>query len=114
MLNKNTIIRFINALGLSLLFLLSNTPKKLLHSIFANHIDLKKSQAVSHQGQNLVPLSFHCQCDNLVVESPFTSDVVCASFYFPKQYKKFAASLYNDIPSVYQFTFTLRGPPTTV
>ncbi|MEO6719794.1 MAG: hypothetical protein ABIN67_05475 [Ferruginibacter sp.] len=112
-MKKNTTIRFINALALSLLFLLSNTPKKLVHSIFANHTDLKNGEAASHEGENLVPLSFHCQCDNLVVESPFTIHLVYTSVNFPKQYRKFAASLYNDIPLVYLFTSALRGPPVT-
>ena len=109
---KSATIRSINALVLCLLFVLSNTPKKVVHGIFADHVDQKKNLSTLQNGENLVQLNFHCQVDNLVVESPFISSIHTFSFFISKQYLEFALSLYQHAPAVFQSSFQLRGPPS--
>ena len=86
-----------------------------MHAIFASHVDQKKNLTVTYEGECLLQLSYHCQCDNLVVESPFTTSVHSFSVFVLKQYEAFTSSQYCTIPvDADRFSFLLRGPPCAV
>jgi hypothetical protein len=109
---KNKIIRQLGALLLLLLFVVSNTPKQALHDLFANHIDSKKGQASSSTiPRQISQLSYHCQCDHLVVESPYTYSDQTIVYYLPFNYRQFVASPYLFIFGNKEFQLVLRGPP---
>ena len=97
---------------LLLLFVVSNTPKQALHDLFANHIDSKKEQARSIANDSQVnKLSYHCQCDHLVVESPYVYSDQIALYQVPVNYPQFVTSSYVYVSCKKEFQFVLRGPP---
>ena len=49
------------------------TPKRLLHSIFANHTDVDWVKSSDKKQQIFSNQTYQCQIDNLVVELPFFS-----------------------------------------
>ncbi|MEP7109690.1 MAG: hypothetical protein ABI760_16970 [Ferruginibacter sp.] len=110
-LREIRIIRQCSALVLLLLFMVSNTPKQLLHDIFANHVDYRNGIAGNKDTAHVKQLTFHCQCDHQVVESPFLPDIHGFAVYFPFHYPLGTSSLYTYINGDHQFQFGLRGPP---
>ena len=49
---------------------LSVTPKRFLHDIVTHHIH-SYSQTGASNGEQLTIASYHCNCDDVVVASPF-------------------------------------------
>jgi hypothetical protein len=98
------------AAGLLLfVFILSITPKQWLHDLVTNH---KDSWAVSFAGkQTITSTGFHCNCDNLVAESPFiyydgpAEPGIAASFVLHQ------TATSGRIISSYHYFSSLRGPP---
>lgn len=95
-----------------LVFAFSITPKKLLHDLVANHKDVKIQ--TTKTGNDLPQLSkagFHCQCDQLVVQTPFLYKAVTFSLVLPvkavSRQARPATPIYYPSHSV---SF-LRGPP---
>ncbi|HEX3025464.1 MAG TPA: hypothetical protein VHP12_09650, partial [Chitinophagaceae bacterium] len=106
-------LKKLTAMFLLVIFMFSITPKRVLHSIFANHTD---SQTVNLNSSakrvaQIFKSGFNCQIDSLVVESSFLQPVsdcgVLLNRHFSilkiKKYAPFAISPANDI--------SLRGPP---
>lgn len=108
---KNRLIQIIASGFLLLIFIFSVTPKIFLHNCVANHKDSAPKSAGSHQ-QQLGNTSFNCNCDNIVSESPFTSQYyhfeLTAFQSFPVKPQIKSAPFYS---SPY-FFFPLRGPPS--
>ncbi|MFT3911575.1 MAG: hypothetical protein QM737_19275 [Ferruginibacter sp.] len=108
-INKNIIIKNLAGIFICCSFLLSITPKQVLHNVLANHKDAASKQldarTIFHQA------GFNCDCDNVVATSPFieiasTPDVLKSLYYTS-----------HIIPSrefvsiVPFFSSDLRGPP---
>jgi hypothetical protein len=110
---KKNIIHKCSALMLLLLFIVSNTPKQLLHDFFANHVDYK-NVLVNQDTPHLNQLSFHCQVNHLVVETPFTNEQQSIVFYQPLNYRIFTPSLYHFIVLGFPSQLDLRGPPEKI
>jgi hypothetical protein len=108
---KNKIIRQFSAIGLLLLFILSNTPKQFIHDIFANHVDYKNGIAKTTHDSNIYQSSFHCQTDNLVAESPFTNDALAIVINAAINYLQITALLSNPLATNCYLRLDLRGPP---
>lgn len=91
-------------------FAFSITPKIILHNVVANHKDTPLASNTEKNAQ-VTKAGFNCNCDNLVVESPFTDyqepfQVLINNFYLPQVIKDV-----NSIKTVVHFHTALRGPP---
>lgn len=93
-------------------FAFSITPKKLLHDLVANHKDTKSLSAKPDSGlPHISKAGFHCQCEQLVVETPFLhGNAVLSLWIVPliaARYDQPVISFY----SVKDTSSRLRGPP---
>jgi hypothetical protein len=93
-----------------IIFGFSITPKIILHNIVANHKDTP-FQSGDNASAQLYAAGFNCNCDNLVVESPFTSDFnpleIKAIIFFKPHFAEIITSFYSQ----HHFYSELRGPP---
>lgn len=95
-----------------LLFAFSITPKIALHTIFANH---KDAPATAGKGETkqLYPSGFRCDCDNLVVESPFVYAGSTIQLVVPFSFVLRQDAIADHFYASDNFVFGLRGPPLT-
>ena len=95
-----------------LVFGFSIAPRQLLHDAFANHKDQVAHYAGGATGEELNPSVFFCKCDNLVAESPFTSDISYVSVTSPATIvARHVIPSYAYAYSSQSFFFKRRGPP---
>lgn len=94
---------------LLLLFALSITPKKILHNLIVHHEDDISYHTVATPG--FVKSGFHCDTDNNVAESPFTSGDPVAIPKPPVEFVSFNDAVNGSLHSTTAFHFSLRGPP---
>jgi hypothetical protein len=90
----------------------SIAPRQLLHDAFANHKDHVAHFSGGTASEQLNPSVFFCKCENLVAESPFTSDISYVSVTSPATFV--ARHIIRDYAYSYSsqsFFFTRRGPP---
>lgn len=109
-MNYNNFIRKILAVVMLNVFAFSVTPKIILHNLVADHRDTPRSQNHS-KDQQLSKTGFNCNCDNLVVESPFTDDqksvqIIISSFFLPQ-----AIENIQRFNAGHHFYFLLQRPP---
>jgi hypothetical protein len=107
------ILKRITAILLLAVFMLSVTPKKTLHDLFARHKDLSAASADA-KNPFYLQSGFRCHCDNLVVESPFVGcvhaqDTPAADFHVILNEP--APEKYCAVVGYYT---GLRGPPSAV
>ena len=107
---KNYIQRFIAA-SLLLVFVLAATPKRFLHTIFANHTDVAWVKSGNKQQQTLSNQNYQCQIDNLVVELPFFSSTSLLFHTSIQHVEQFQEHFVFVIVDNNQFVDSLRGPP---
>lgn len=102
-----------SAIFLLLIFLFSVTPKRFLHTLFANHIDRsfntrlyseKSSEHFSNSGIN-------CQLDNLVVESSFLFSFSDINIHIYPEFISLTIEKENRLVYSYINHTSLRGPP---
>lgn len=97
---------------LLLLFVISISPKQVLHDLFANHIDLVSND---HSGTpEISTWSFHCQCDNFVAESPFVMVEVSPLFPPTVVFAQKSGFLKASFCRTHPGHVSLRGPPALV
>ena len=113
-MHKVKIIRPIAAAALVLLFIVSNTPRQLLHNLFAKHTDCKNVKPSSGNASVLNTLRFHCACNYLVMESPFMQGAETIAISRPGKYLLFTSSLYHYVKTYPPLQIDLRGPPFLV
>jgi hypothetical protein len=95
------------------IFAFSVTPKIVLHDMVAHHKDtpFKSNFGVNSQFDKA---GFNCNCDNLVVESPFTNDFnpvqISIHRFFPSHVNEYRTSFH----SIHHFFSSLRGPPVLI
>lgn len=111
-LAKNSTIRHILALLFLVLFAYGITPKITLHNLVASHRDGRtKSTLTDTHATQLSKAGFNCQCDNLIIESPFVAEaeplVVIPQVYYPVFCGEFVADVYTSTV----LSYSLRGPP---
>ena len=68
-----------------IVFAFSVTPRILLHSLVADHRDTPRKHNNSTE-QQLSKTGFNCNCDNLVVESPFVNNYVSIELQLTQQF----------------------------
>jgi hypothetical protein len=93
------------------LFAFSVTPKFLLHALFANHKDTVASRPASNRVE-LSTAGFHCDVDNLVVESPFLFQHTTLDFTIPVVFPTFQNRPNQFWSSPENHVSCLRGPPS--
>jgi hypothetical protein len=107
--NQSIISKFIAA-SLFVLFLLSITPKKILHDLVACHTDTSSSSTQKNTPVAVEKAGFHCQLDNLVAESPFEKPKQISSPKIDTWYNGFVrisiCAVQLSLPET-----SLRGPP---
>ena len=106
----NNIIRKLSAGFLLLLFALCITPKKTLHDLIADHKDAPFASEGTAQ-QHISTSGFRCNCDDLVVESPFISDFIPIEIITIAAYSSHVAAPADDFRFLHHFYYELRGPP---
>ena len=92
------------------LFGFSVTPKLLLHSLLAHHKDIS-SRSVS-KNTEITTSGFHCDVENLVVESPFLFENITVSFNTPVVFAKYQNKPTHNFCSTENLVSCLRGPPS--
>ena len=111
-LNRNIYIQKFFGTLLLATFLLSNTPTKYLHWLFANHKDfVSKTLTDSNKPQINAP-GIDCHCETNVVIAPYTvqSDVVVnppVPVFFDFTYTGISTIVFSQ-----PLSFGLRGPPS--
>jgi hypothetical protein len=94
------------------LFAYGITPKITLHNLVASHRDGREKKSLPDPNSTqLSKAGFNCQCDNLIIESPFVaateSLVVMPQASYPVFCDAFVANVYSSTV----FHYSLRGPP---
>jgi hypothetical protein len=111
-LNRNIYIqKFFGALLLAI-FLLSNTPTKYLHWLFANHKDfVSKTLTDSNKPQINAP-GIECHCETNVVIAPYTVQSTVAINPPVPVFFDFSVAGISKIVFSQPLSFGLRGPPS--
>jgi hypothetical protein len=110
--NRNQAIRRLISGLLLCIFTFSVTPKQWLHDIIANH---KDTNAYAVDGKIILTrVGFHCNCENLVVQSPFISYDGPAELNAPAFLVLHQTATISNLISSYHFFSELRGPPFKV
>ncbi|MBC7851015.1 MAG: hypothetical protein H7Y31_14835 [Chitinophagaceae bacterium] len=97
---------------LLLLFLLSATPKSVLHDLFSNHADWKATQIAASNTVTQNLNAFTCKCDNLFAQPVlvvFDNELTLVSHVHIASYQ------FTALPisvSVEYLRRDFRGPPT--
>jgi len=108
MYNKPVIKSIVAALMLCV-FIFSITPKQWLHDVITNH---KDSWSYSFDGKQILsPSGFHCNCDCLVVQSPFIYYNGPAEINAPLFFVLHQTATISNLISAHHFFSELRGPP---
>ncbi len=106
--NKQSLKKGVSIL-LLLVFALGITPKKTLHTWFANHTD-STSKIPESKTPQISKSGFNCQCDDLVAESHFISFGTLVVISLPPIHPIFSFNI-PALISLYSFHNNLRGPP---
>jgi hypothetical protein len=99
----------ISSVLLLFVFTLSITPKKTLHSWFANHKD-SASTIPDGKTHQLTKAGFNCNCDDFVAESHFISVGSFVVINIPV-FRSLISIRNPEFISLSRFFFNLRGPP---
>lgn len=109
MRGRSVIQKFL-AFGLLLIFVLSITPKLYLHDICADHTDFYGYTSNSDDTV-ISKAGFNCECQDLVVTTPFIQSHFSAEFTLPPADAGFITASYQQFILTTQYTKDLRGPP---
>lgn len=95
-----------------MLFAYGITPKITLHNLVASHRDGKvKKSLPDPNSTQLSKAGFNCQCDNLIIESPFVAETESLVITAQVGYAVFCDAFVADVYSSAVFSYSLRGPP---
>jgi hypothetical protein len=93
-----------------LLFTFSITPRKDLHDFLANHRDTPVKTGFPGTTQ-LNTAGFHCNCETLVVESPFIDENHSLALHARGSWSCCPFVIVNTVYSSPVLSADLRGPP---
>ena len=95
------------------LFAYGITPKITLHNLVASHRDAKAKSSLTDDpyATELSKAGFNCQCDNLIIESPFVAETEPPAMMPQVCYAVFCDAFVADVYSSIVFSYSLRGPP---
>jgi hypothetical protein len=108
---RKPIIQQLTGFLLLLVFALSTAPKSYFHDLVADHHDEVISCDLAHKTSVLHKKAYHCDCDDLVVSTPFVfqQDVFRATLlkYFPVKQEFICSAFVAEYPNRHDS----RGPP---
>ena len=111
-MNRNIYIQKVFSALLLAIFLLSNTPTKYLHWLFANHKDfISKTLTDSNKPQINAP-GIDCHCETNVVIAPYTVQSTVAIIPPVPVFFNFTVTGISTIVFSQPLSFGLRGPPS--
>lgn len=111
LLNRSIYIKRISGVLLLLIFVLSNTPTKYLHFLFANHKDFVSKTLSNSNKPQINAAGINCHCDSNVIIAPYTmQDKLVIHPPAPVFSVYSIADVEKNVCSK-QFSFGLRGPP---
>jgi len=102
-------LKRISSILLLLVFTLGVTPRKTLHTWFANHTD-SPSKIPDGKTQQLTKAGFNCNCENLVAESHFIASNSPVKINILSVHS-FVSFYIPSFVSLSLFHNNLRGPP---
>lgn len=113
-ISRHIILKNISAVFVLCAFLLSITPKQVLHNLAAHHKDQSAKKIHDKDRVQFNEFGFNCDCNSIVATSPFTETSSRPGIHRLVHY-----SFYQEISSIPlsssdHFYFTLRGPPAIV
>lgn len=108
MRKKRSTRRWVSAF-LLFVFIFSSTPRQWLHNLVTNHQDTYIN--VTADKLILTTSGFHCNCDNLVVQSPFINYDGPADLTIPAFFVLYQAAAIPGFISAPHLFSELRGPP---
>jgi hypothetical protein len=109
-LQKQQTIKKISAFVLLFLLIVSITPTIVFHNWFVEHTDTV-SKSFENGREQLGKKTFHCQCDHVVAESPFTeiNGIIC-NILQPAYQIPGANGVFHVVAAT-QIIYRHRGPP---
>lgn len=111
-LQKKLIIQKITSALLLVLLVLGNTPRRWLHDTFASHTGCTTAASVKHDAALVDVQKPHCDCDDVVIESPFTSFTIQKLLPAVTYSGIIGCTIYPQLEFSFADTATLRGPPS--
>jgi hypothetical protein len=91
-------------------FLLSITPKQVIHNLVADHKDVSSHKTNDRLQFN--EATYHCDCNNIVATSPFLEAAQNPDTQIPQPVFAYTFSKPFSLFTAEQINLTLRGPPT--
>ena len=111
--DKHIIIKRLTGIFILCTFLLSITPKQVLHSLCASHKDQAAGKTSTTGETQLGTAGFHCDCDSIVATSPFADVTEVISILCPTPQLIHHEELPVAAVSSTHVYFSLRGPPAS-
>jgi hypothetical protein len=99
---------------LLVLFAFSITPKQVLHDITVNHKDTHEKLSAHDFHSTLQKSGYHCNTEDLVVESPFIENDHSVEVSGISAHSQFFSEHPRSFYYHHQFFFELRGPPAII
>ncbi|MEO8821557.1 MAG: hypothetical protein ABI374_11985 [Ginsengibacter sp.] len=111
-MNRNIYIRKFFGAFLLAIFLLSATPTKYLHAIFANHKDFVSKTLTDSNTPQINAPGIDCHCESNVVIAPYTmQSTVVIKAPSPVFFNYIISGITSTVLSR-PLSFGLRGPPS--
>lgn len=110
-MRNNVFIRTFFGIILLAAFALSNTPTKVLHLLFANHVDTIEHNQPDGGLPQLATAGIDCHCHSNVVISPYVLDNETVTTTISYYYQEYNKELSKEPIPVQTIPFGLRGPP---
>lgn len=107
-----TIIKKFSAVFLLLVLAFGIAPKRAVHNLIATHRDGQaKPVRKSDSSSSINRATFNCQCDNLIIESPFLPGPLAAVPAFLPAVAPMNGRAAFTSAFIEAVSFGLRGPP---
>ena len=111
-LKKTSIISRLQAFMMLVVLTFSIMSKQVVHDLIADHVDYKI--AFSPDETSVSQAGFNCDCDDLVVSSPYISTVTTCRLSVNLLYQAYQIPAHEFIQLNSHITKDLRGPPASI
>ncbi|MEO6819436.1 MAG: hypothetical protein ABI266_00645 [Ginsengibacter sp.] len=111
---RNPFIKKFFGILLFAAFALSNTPIKVLHYLFANHVDYVNHHLSDSKTPQLNTAGIDCHCQTNVVVSPYTYVGYLSTSKEIQSFHSFNSRSFVISPFTRKISFGLRGPPSEI
>jgi hypothetical protein len=110
-MHQRPLIKRTVSLLLLLIFAFSITPKQWIHELVFKHKDVYTNCTDNYTRAHLHQSGFHCELDNILVLSPFISDISTIDPQAPLVHSDYYSHNIISLHSADYFYSDLRGPP---